>query len=60
MNTSTYINTTTLPPNIFELKHDDFYDFIDHECRTIQANILKFQLISDVDTFIECDDPTEI
>ena len=60
MNTSTYTNTSTLPSNIFELKHDDFYDFVDHECGTIQAKILKFQLISDVDTFIECDNPTEI
>jgi hypothetical protein len=60
MNTSAYTNTSTLPPYIFELKHDDFYDFVDHECGTIQAQILKFQLISDVDIFIECDDPTEI
>jgi hypothetical protein len=60
MNTSAYTNTSTLPPNIFELKHDDFYDFVDHECGTIQAQILKFQLISDVDIFIGCDDPTEL
>ena len=31
MNTSAYTNTSTLPPNIYELKHDDFYDFFDHE-----------------------------
>lgn len=60
MNKSTFINTSTLPSDVFELKHDDFYGFVDFQCGPTQANILKFQLISDADTFIECDDPTKI
>ena len=60
MNNSTYIRISTLPSDIFELKHDVFYDFVKSQCGPLQANILKFQLISDADTFIECNDSTEI
>jgi len=60
MNTSVCINTSALPPDVFDLKHDDFYNFIDLQCGPTQANILKFQLISDANIFIECEDPTEI
>lgn len=60
MNTSTHIQTNTLPSNVFELKHDEFYEFIGLECGIVQAKILQFQLISDVDTFVECEHPTEI
>jgi hypothetical protein len=60
MTTSIYINTSTLPSDVFDLKYDDFYNFVDFQCGPIQTNILKFQLISDANIFIECDDPTEI
>jgi hypothetical protein len=60
MNISTYTNTSAVPTNVFDLKHDDFYNFVEYQCGIIQAKILKFQLISDVDTFMECDDPTRI
>jgi hypothetical protein len=60
MTTSVYINTSALPSDVFDLKHDDFYNFVDLQCGPTQANILKFQLISDANIFIECDDPTEI
>lgn len=62
MNTSqsTYTNTSALPTNIFDLKQDDFYNFIEYHCGIVQSKLLKFQLISDVDTFVECDDPTRI
>jgi hypothetical protein len=60
MTTSLYINTNALPPDVFDLKHDDFYNFVDFQCGPTQANILKFQLISDANIFIECEDPTEI
>lgn len=60
MNTSVYINPNELPPDVFTLKHDDFYLFVQRQCGQIQSDILKFQLISDADIFIECNDPTEI
>jgi hypothetical protein len=60
MTTTVYINTSALPSDVFDLKHDDFYNFVDFKCGPTQANILKFQLISDANIFIECDDPTEI
>jgi phenylalanyl-tRNA synthetase alpha subunit len=60
MTTSIYINTSTLPSDVFDLKYDDFYNFVDFQCGPIQTDILKFQLISDANIFIECDDPTEI
>jgi len=60
MTTTVYINTSALPSDVFDLKHDDFYNFVDFQCGPTQANILKFQLISDANIFIECDDPTEI
>ena len=52
--------SNTIPVNIFDLQHDDFYDFVEAHCGSVQANILKFQLISDAGTFIECENPTEI
>jgi hypothetical protein len=60
MTNSVYIDTSTLPSDVFELKHDDFYNFVEFQCGIIQANILKFQLISDANIFIECNDLTEI
>ncbi|CAM4843680.1 unnamed protein product [Rotaria magnacalcarata] len=60
MTASAHINTSTLPPNIFELQHNEFYDFVERHCGHIQAKILQLQHISDVSTFIECGDPTEI
>lgn len=60
MNTSTCTSMNSLPADIFDLKHEDFYNFVQYECGPIQSKILKFQLISDVDTFLECNDPTEI
>ena len=60
MTTSTHININVLPSNVFDLKHDDFYNFVEYQCGSIQANILKIQLISDASIFIECNDPTEI
>ena len=60
MNTSVYSNPNALPSDVFDLKHNDFYNFIDCQCGPILANIHKFQLISDADIFIECNDPTEI
>ncbi|CAF3497546.1 unnamed protein product [Rotaria socialis] len=57
---SMQINASTLPVDVFDLQHDDFYDFVEHNYGPIQAKILKFQLISDASTFIECNDPTEI
>lgn len=60
MNTSTYTNTSALPLDVFDLKHDVFYNFINYQCGSIQAKILKFQLISDADNFIERNDTTEI
>ncbi|CAF4651592.1 unnamed protein product [Rotaria socialis] len=46
--------------NVFDLQHDDFYSFVELYCGSIQAKILKLQLISDASTLIECSDPTEI
>jgi hypothetical protein len=60
MTTSTYINTSALLSDVFDLKHDDFYNFVEFQCGSTQANILKLQLISDANIFIECDDLTEI
>lgn len=57
---NTPININSLPADVFELKHEHFYNFITEECGPVQSGILKFQLISDADTFIECNDPTEI
>lgn len=57
---NSHINISALPSNVFDLKHDDFYNFIEFQCGPTQANILKIQLISDASIFIECDDPTEI
>ncbi|CAF1408714.1 unnamed protein product [Adineta steineri] len=60
MTATTHINTKTLPTNVFDLQHDDFYNFVEHQSGIVQANILKVQLISDAITFLECNDPTEI
>lgn len=60
MNTSTSIDINSLPVDVFDLKHEHFYNFITDACGPVQSAILKFQLISDADTFIECNDPTEI
>ena len=57
---TTYILSKTLPADIFDLQHEEFYDFVESHCGSIQASILKFQLISDAITFIECDNPTEV
>ncbi|CAM4969505.1 unnamed protein product [Rotaria socialis] len=54
------VNTSTLPVNIFDLQHDEFYNFIELHYGPIQAKILKLQLISDASIFAECNDPTEI
>jgi hypothetical protein len=60
MTTFTYINTSALPLDVFDLKDDDFYNFVEFQCGPVQANILKLQLISDASIFIACDDSTEI
>ncbi|CAF1384622.1 unnamed protein product [Adineta ricciae] len=60
MNISTCIDMHPLPADVFDIKHDDFYNFVDYEYGPLQSKILKYQLISDVDTYLECTDPTEI
>ena len=60
MTGTTNVNKKTLPPNVFDLQHDDFYTFVEIHVGVLQAKILQFQLISDATTFIECHDPTEI
>ncbi|CAF0919580.1 unnamed protein product [Adineta ricciae] len=60
MTSTVHVNTKSLPPNVFDLQHEDFYDFVEMHVRVLQAKILQFQLISDAATFIECQDPTEI
>ncbi len=57
---SMHVTTYTLPNNLFELQHDEFYNFVERHCGSIQAKLLEVQLISDACTFIECTDPTEI
>lgn len=56
----TRISAIELPPDVLELKQDDFYNFVAAQCGAIQANILRLQLISDASIFLECDDPTKI
>ena len=46
--------------NVFDLQHDDFYRFVERQCGPLQAEVLKFQLISDASIFIEWNDPIEI
>lgn len=41
-------------------QHDQFYQFVELQCGSVQAKILELQLISDAFTFLECTDPTEI
>ena len=60
MTTFPHISTSSLPLDVLDLKHDEFYQFVQDQCGPIQANMLKFQLISDASIFIECDNPTEI
>ena len=60
MTASPHINTKTLPMNVFDLQQDDFYRFVERQCGPLQAEVLKFQLISDASIFIECNDPIEI
>jgi hypothetical protein len=43
-----------------DLQHDQFYQFVELQCGSVQAKILELQLISDAFTFLECTDPTEI
>ena len=50
----------TLPVNVFDLQHDGFYRFVERQCGPLQAEVLKFQLISDASIFVECTDPIEI
>ncbi len=57
---SPHIITNTLPTNLFDLQHEEFYNFVEFQCGSIQAKILELQLISDAYTFLECIDPTEI
>ena len=56
----TQISAIGLPSDVLQLKHDDFYNFVEAQCGAIQANILRLQLISDATIFLECDNPTEI
>lgn len=60
MTASLHINTKTLPVNVFDLQHDGFYRFVERQCGSLQAEVLKFQLISDASIFVECHDPIEI
>ncbi len=60
MTTPTRVITNTLPTNLFDLQHDQFYQFVELQCGPVQAKILEVQLISDVFTILECSDPTEI
>lgn len=55
-----YLNSHELPSDVYDLQHDDFYKLVSDRCGPVQADILKFQLISDAHIFIECEDPTEI
>lgn len=60
MTTFPHISTSSFPLDVLDLKHDEFYQFVQDQCGPIQANMLKFELISDASIFIECDNPTEI
>ena len=57
---TTYVLPKTLPADISNLQHEEFSDFVESHCGSIQASKLKFQLISDTIAFIECDNPTEV
>ena len=56
----TQVDTSALPVNVLDLKHNDFYDFVELQCGPLQASILRLQLISDASIFVECANPTEI
>ncbi|CAF1462322.1 unnamed protein product [Adineta ricciae] len=54
------INTTTLPSNILDLRDEAFYDFVRQVSGKRVAELLAFQELNGVDSFLGCQDVTAV
>lgn len=52
--------SSSVPNNIFELENEEFFEFVRYFSGEKLAILLQFQEITNVQCFLDCDDPFEI